>query len=114
MQRPLIFTIASAIALGFAGAAPAAAANYESAAQTVSYADLNLDNRAGAEVMLRRIERAAAVVCRDQSGTMSLAQRASIRQCLASKTQRAVAAVGHGGLTALYNNRNPQILIAAD
>jgi UrcA family protein len=102
----LMLALASALALGFAAAAPASAAN-------LSYAELNLDNRAGAEALLQRIEQSAEDVCGERAGPMPLAQRAAIRRCVQEKSERAVARVGHSGVAALFYDRNPRVVIAA-
>lgn len=112
MQRPLMLALASAIALGFAAAAPASAANLDSA-KRVTYAELDLDQRAGAEALLRRIERAANAMCGERGGAMPLAQRAAVRQCIRDRSDRAVARVDHAGLTALYYGRDPEVVISA-
>jgi UrcA family protein len=111
MHRPLMLALASAIAFGFAAAAPASAA--ERAAVRVSYADLNLDNRAGAEVMLRRLERAAEFVCGDRRGTIPLAVRIRVERCVNEEMADEVAELGHANVTALYYRRNPEVIIAA-
>lgn len=111
-MRILLF-IASAAAFSLMAAAPAAAAPFERIAKRVSYAEYNLDNEAGAAATLRRIERAAAVVCSARDGPMPLVERARIRTCVRAETEDAVAAVGHAGLTALYFNRRPSVIIAA-
>jgi UrcA family protein len=101
----LMLALASALALGFAAAAPASAAN-------LSYAELNLDNRAGAEALLQRIETTAEDICGERAGPMPLAQRAAIRRCVQEKSERAVARVGHAGVAALFYDRNPRVVIA--
>jgi UrcA family protein len=110
MHRPLLLALASAIALGFAAAAPASAAPR---ADHLNYAALDLDDRAGAEALLRRIEQSAEDMCGDRMGPMPLAQRTAIRQCVRQKSERAVADVGHAGVTALFYDRNPQIIVAS-
>jgi UrcA family protein len=111
MHRPLMLALASAIALGFAAAAPAAAA--ERAAERVSYADLNLNNRAGADAMLGRLERAAERVCGKRRGTIPLAFRVRLERCVNEEMADEVAELGHAGVTALYYGRNPEVIIAA-
>lgn len=112
MQRQLMFALASAIAFGFAAAAPASAASFDRD-QRVGYAELNLDQRAGAEVLLRRIEDAANAACGARGGPMPLSERRANRQCVRDRSDRAVARVGHAGVTALYYGRTPQVLISA-
>lgn len=111
MQRPLLLALASAIALSFAAVAPASAANLDRA-KSLSYAELNLDDHAGAQALLQRIEETAQAMCGDRAGPMPLAQRAAIRQCVREKSERAVAEVGHANVTALFYDRNPRIIIA--
>jgi UrcA family protein len=112
MQRPLMFAIASALVLGFA-VAPASAARFERTAERVSYADLNLENRAGAEAMIGRIQRAAENVCGDRRGAMPLAFRVRLDRCVEDETRDALADLGHSGVSALYYGRHPEIIVAS-
>lgn len=112
MQRPLMFAFVSALAIGFSAAAPASAATHR-VSERVSYADLNLNNRAGAEVMLARIERAAGHVCGQRNGTIPLAFRVRIERCMEEETADALADLGHAGVSALFYGRNPEVIIAA-
>jgi len=112
MQRPLMLALASAAAVAFMAVAPASAATLDRA-KNLSYAELDLDNRAGAEALLRRIEAAAEDMCGERAGPMPLAQRAAIRRCVREKEERAVAEVGHAGVSALFYNRSPRVIIAA-
>ena len=105
MHRSLLFALASAAALGFMAAAPASAG-------TLRYNELNLDQQAGAQAMLGRIEFAANAACGDRAGPMPLAQRAAIRRCVRDKSERAVSDVGNATLTALYYDRRPHITVA--
>jgi UrcA family protein len=113
MQRRLLLVLASALAIGFAAAAPASAATNDRLAQRVSYADLNLDNRAGAEVMISRIERAVGRVCGRRNGTIPLSFRVRIERCMEEETADALADLGHSGVSALYYRRAPEVVIAA-
>jgi UrcA family protein len=112
MQRRLMLVLASTLAIGFAAAAPASAATNR-VAERVSYADLNLDNLAGAEVMLARIERATGRVCGQRNGTIPLAFRVRIERCMVEETADALADLGHAGVSALYYRRAPEVVIAA-
>lgn len=112
MKRPLMLALASALALGFAAAAPASAAEFNRA-QNLNYADLDLDNRAGAQALLQRIEQSAEDICGARAGPMPLAQRAALRRCVQEKSERAIARVGHAGVAALFYDRNPRVIIAA-
>ena len=113
MQRRLMLVLVSALAIGFSSVAPASAATHDRVAQRVSYADLNLDNRAGAEVMIARIERAAGRVCGHRNGTIPLAFRVRIERCMEAETADALADLGHAGVSALYYDRAPEVVIAA-
>jgi UrcA family protein len=113
MQRPLMLAFVSAIAFGFAAAAPASAQDFVGPDQRVSYSDLNLDHRAGALAMLQRLERATARACGDRVGTIPLAFRVRIERCIDEKMSQAVAEVGHSGLSSLYYGRNPEIIVAS-
>lgn len=113
MHRPLMIAFASALAIGLAAASPASAATNDRLAQRVSYADLNLDNRAGAEVMINRIERAVGRVCGRRNGTIPLSFRVRIGRCMEEETADALTDLGHAGVSALYYNRNPAVIIAA-
>ncbi len=105
-----MLALASAIAFGFAAAAPAAA---EERAQHLTYAELDLDNGAGADALIRRIENAAGNMCGYRSGPMPLSQRFAAQQCVRAKTVQAVADVNHGGVTARFYNRDPSIIVAS-
>lgn len=112
MQRKLMLALAAAITFGFAAAAPASAANLDRA-KRITYVELDLGQRAGAEAMLQRIENAANAMCGEPAGNMPVVQRAAIRQCIRDRSDRAVAAVNHAGVSALYYGRNPEVLISA-
>lgn len=114
MQRPLMLTFVSAIAFGFAAAAPASAQqDLRGPDQRIEYADLNLNNRAGQEAMLQRIEYAAGRACGQRVGTIPLYYRLEVERCVDQKMSQAVADVGHGGLSSLYYGRNPEIIVAS-
>ncbi|HET9231309.1 MAG TPA: UrcA family protein [Vitreimonas sp.] len=111
MPRSLMLALASAIAFGFVATAPAAAA--EERAQRVTYAELDLDNGAGVESLLRRIRSAAENMCGDRAGPMPLDQRMDVRRCVREKSAQAVADVNHGSVTARFYNRDPSIIVAS-
>lgn len=116
MKRSLIFAIASCGAFGLLALAPASAATIERASQRVSYADLNLDHQAGAEVMLHRIRNAADWVCGDRIGRMSLREHLALRACVRAAMNKGVSDVGRPVLTTLfydrYFDRRPSVTIA--
>ena len=112
MMRSLMFAIASCTAFGLMALAPASAATGVRSAERVSYADLNLDNRAGAQIMLRRIRQAAGYVCGDSFGRLSLREHLAIRRCSRAATEQAVRDVGNANLMALYYGRRPDVTVA--
>jgi UrcA family protein len=71
---------------------------------SVSYADLNLDQAAGAATLYARIQRAAAKVCPEVDRS-NIAGEVRRNACLASAIQRAVATVGAPELTRYYAAR---------
>ena len=116
MKHSLILAIASCGAFGLLALSPASATTIERNSQRVSYADLNLDHQAGAEVLLHRIRTAADAVCGDRFGRMSLRRHATIRACSRSAMNKAVSDVGSPVLAELfydrYFDRRPSVTIA--
>jgi UrcA family protein len=96
----LLALVPAALAL----TAPAALA--KPAGLRVEYADLNLNSEAGAEVMLRRLNRAAASVCGDSYGRRPIEAREAVRACMSDAVERAVSALDHPTVTALYRGRD--------
>lgn len=105
MQRSLLLALASAATFALMAAAPADAAVIHRTSVRVSYADLDIDNQAGAAALLGRIRSAARAVCGDYSGPISLRARAAIRQCENARVEKAVTDVNNPALTALYSGR---------
>ena len=112
MQRSIMLALTSALAFGFASTAPTAAVAQERAVH-LNYAALDLNDRAGAQTLLRRIENTAADVCGDRAGPMPLAQRYAIERCTYEKSVQAVSDVNNGSVTALFYGRNPSIIVAS-
>lgn len=103
MKHSLLF-VAAAFAFAAMASTPAAAEE-DRFATRVSYADLNLNTRAGANAMLNRIEDAAFNGCEARSGRMTLRARAIQRSCVAGSTDRAVTYLGHPLVTAIHIER---------
>jgi UrcA family protein len=103
MKYAMLF--AAAFALAAMASAPAAAETRERFATRVSYADLNLGSRAGADAMLNRIEWAAREGCEARSGRMSLGDLAFQRACVRGSMDRAVTYLGNPLVTARYIER---------
>src|ERR1700745_994902 len=68
----------------------------------VSYADLNLNTEAGAEVLYRRLRRAAALVS-PPHGSLAGVEKAGWRACYDKALNSAVASVNKPMVTALHN-----------
>jgi len=68
---------------------------------TVKYNDLNIGSRAGAQVLLKRIEAAANTACGGAPEIRQLNQLASFEACRRSAVARAVVAVDSPMLTAM-------------
>lgn len=74
---------------------------------TVRFSDLNLGSRAGAQVLLKRIDSAANTACGGQPDIRQLDQLASFEACRRSALARAVAAVDSPMLTAMAHRGSP-------
>jgi len=75
----------------------------------VKFADLNLQNPAGAEELYRRIQRAATKVCWDSRDIHVLNDIAS-RKCVEAAVAKAVNDVNKPFLTALYERKTSKAL----
>jgi UrcA family protein len=95
---------ASLVALGCTAIeSRAQAADAEQAlTKTVTYGDLNLDSRQGAEVLYARLRRAAEDVCLPLDGR-DLTQRSHWQRCFDNAVASAVAQVNKTTVTALHN-----------
>lgn len=107
---------AAAFAAAAMASAPAAARTTERFATPVGYADLNLGNRAGADVMINRIESAARDGCGARFGRISLREHLLLRACVRGSADRAVTHLGHPLVTARYIERGgrPGMVTVAD
>lgn len=101
-----ILAAAAVFAVAAMVSTPASARPLERFATPVSYADLNLDNRAGADVMISRIESAAREGCGARFGRIGLREHLSLRACMRGSADRAVTHLGHPLVTALYIERD--------
>jgi UrcA family protein len=92
-------------ALAFSGlSAVASAQSVEVATIDVSYADLNLSSRAGAEAMLNRIQAAASRVCGGKPETRQMTDMARYRSCVSTAVRTAVSELNAAMVTQLYGN----------
>ena len=94
------------IGLALVGVAQGAAAREESPRQKeVSFADLNLNNDAGAATLLKRLTLASRSVCGGETdGPLNVNRGSSAFACRKATLQKAVADVNHPMVTAMYQN----------
>ncbi len=74
---------------------------------TVKFGDLNIGSRAGARMLLKRIETAANTVCGGAPDIRQLSQLASFEACRRSAVARAVVAVDSPMLAAMAHGSSP-------
>ena len=97
MQPKFLFAaLVMTTAVHFAGKAHAATAPTPSSAPAqmsmrVSVADLDLRRNAGADAALRRIRRAAVVICGDEPQSSGLARYGLFRGCVKTTVRNALA-----------------------
>ena len=96
--------IASGLVLPVVGSA-ATPSHIDDAAVRVSYADLNINNAAGAEVLYTRLQRASQEVCGIGSGldVRSLSETRKARVCYEKALTAAVNRIDSDVLTELHN-----------
>jgi UrcA family protein len=101
MSRSILFAAALAVA-GLA--APAALAEKPAVREiSVSYADLNLSGQAGAETLLRRINKASTKVCGKRPMTLAFGQFERWSACRHAAIGNAVARVDNPAVTLAFN-----------
>jgi UrcA family protein len=71
-------------------------------ARTIHYSDVNLNTQAGAEVLFKRIRRAAELVCGDVD-SRQLKEAAAARACIEQAVIGSIRAVNNPRLTNTYN-----------
>lgn len=105
LTTPVLHLAAAAV---LSCAAPVFAQTLDTAPSvSVKYGDLNLGSRAGAQVLLKRIEAAANTVCGGAPDTRQLDQLARFQACRRSAFARAVVAVDSPSLTAMARGVSP-------
>ena len=114
MSRISLSLLVAAAALSAGAARASAAPTAETATVHVPVADLNLASEAGARVALRRIARAAEVVCGDEADTRDLQRRAMFETCVRGVVDRTVASAHSPMLAALNGAPAHERLAAAD
>jgi UrcA family protein len=106
------FLLASVLCLAAGATLPCATPALAQIADTVpsvpvKYSDLEIGSRAGAQVLLKRIEAAANTVCGGAPDIRQLGQLARFEACHRSAVARAVVAVDSPVLTALAHAGAP-------
>jgi UrcA family protein len=92
-----------------AGAAPVAAQSLDTVSVSVRYGDLDINRPAGAEIMLRRIDKAAIQICGGMPDQRLLDQRAAFEKRRASTIDRSVAALNAPTVTAAAGRPNARV-----
>jgi UrcA family protein len=75
------------------------------AAERVDYSDVNLASVRGQRTLLRRLHAAARRVCQVPSGRVRLEEMRAAQRCVSDSLGKAVGAVGHPEVTALFESR---------
>ena len=106
-------------ALGCAAAVHAAPVSVSSSdpgvmSITVSVADLNLDNRAGAKTALQRIHAAAKTVCGQEPDIGAVERLSMYDSCIRTSTERAVASLDSPTATAMNGGGQASSIVVAN
>ena len=107
MKKSVILGVAALVVVGFGMSASAVAATQSQLADgaiSVSFADLNIQNVAGARVLYTRLQRATKSVCNVKSyrelGSLSRVSQAE--QCYAETLDEAVAKIDSDALKKIH------------
>jgi UrcA family protein len=92
----------AALSCGAVSAHPSAQADVESAQTVVSYTDLDLSKEADVRSLYARLQRASARVCGEYKDLRSLSKKRSYDACYQESLSRAVDAVNHSAVTAMF------------
>ena len=92
----------AALACGAASAHPSAQSEAEIAKAVVNYTDLDLSQEADVRSLYARLQRASERVCGDYKDLRSLAMKRSYDACYRQSLSRAVDAVNHSAVTAMF------------
>ena len=109
MKRPIVVGITALVVCGLGISASAAAAlpgQFEDNAVTVSFADLNIQNTAGARVLYSRLQRATKSVCSLKSYRElgSLSRVIQAKQCYTESLDEAVAKIDSAALREIHKS----------
>lgn len=111
MKRTFQALFAATLAIA-AIVAPAGAAETTRTQVQVHYADLNLETRAGAQILLRRLDHAARQACGVERGARGFAPRRQ-SECAARALSKAVTTVGSPMLAQAYAERETTTTVFA-
>ena len=114
MSRALHLAIASAAVLAFATPAFAQNETTQTQERVVTYGDLNLNSRAGADTLVRRIENASDQVCGANDGRTNARQATINRNCASEATENGVYDTGHPVVIARYEGSGYAIIEEGD
>lgn len=110
MSRSLHIVIASAAALALAAPAFAQNETTQSQQRVVTYGELDLSSRAGADTLIRRIDNAAEQVCGANDGRTTTRQAQINRACERETTDNGVYDTGHPAVIARYEGSGYAII----
>lgn len=107
------FLLAGMVGLCFAAPPATAKVGEQTYSETIRYRDLDLSKAQDAQALLRRIRRAATMVCTGSPhlDTTAFASR-DARKCIKLASSEAVAKVNHPVVTALYDGPASPVQIA--
>jgi UrcA family protein len=80
---------------------------------SVGYADLDINQAAGAKILLERIDAASVRACGGEPDIHMMQQRATFDQCRKSAVDQAVATVNTPLVTALADQGLPSVHVAS-
>ena len=109
MKKTNVLGIAALVVLGLGASASAVAASpsqIDGGSIEVSFADLNIQNSAGAKVLYGRLQQASKTVCNVESFRElgSLARVAETASCYAETLDEAVAKIDSDALQAIHTS----------
>ena len=107
MRKTIVTGIAALVVLGLSApmtAGAAAPSQFEIAKVSVSYADLDIQNDAGARVLYARLRQASEKVCSVESyrEAGSLSRVAKAQQCYAETLEEAVSRIDSDALKKIH------------
>jgi UrcA family protein len=109
MKKTNVLGTVALLVFGLGASASAIAASssqFDSAAVSVSFADLNIQNAAGAKVLYGRLQQASEAVCNVKSYRElgSLSRLAKVEACYEETLDEAVAKIDSAALAAIHSS----------